>query len=290
MVQSNIRVVVAMKSSDKPKVRESEPQALGKPTIDQSFLKRYYEWEAEQGSRVRAMYEGNDRWDRHWHEKIRTSILALLKRYGSEGAFLDAGCGEGLYLQNYRANHRGSKCIGLDISRNYLKNARLSVDSVDFVEGDVCSLPFRDASFDVVLCTETLEHVLNPRQAFVELLRCSQRVVIVSVPGRTIFFHLARLFGLAKRRSIEEIFATPGGGHLHELRVREMERWIPRDQRWHKSEEVVTAYFSPILARRLRLPIQVIDLFDWIIARVPLLNTYGVVQCLVLNHGDVAEP
>lgn len=47
---------------------------------------------------------------------------------------------------------------------------------------DVHSLPHADLSFDVVLCTETLEHVTDTERAIRELLRVARSAVIVSVP------------------------------------------------------------------------------------------------------------
>jgi len=49
---------------------------------------------------------------------------------------------------------------------------------VDFV-GDICSIPVDDASFDVILCTEVLEHVAEPIRAVEEFAR-------IVKPGGTI--------------------------------------------------------------------------------------------------------
>jgi len=74
---------------------------------------------------------------------VRRLITAL-----PEGArVLDAGCGEGVLVEEYR--RRGLGIEGLDL--NY---------ESDFVRrGDVRSMPFADGSFDLVLLLDVLEHL-----------------------------------------------------------------------------------------------------------------------------------
>jgi SAM-dependent methyltransferase len=76
---------------------------------------------------------------------------------------LDAGAGECIYrplfaLQRYVAVDRAVGDGAWDYGR---------LDALSDLE----RLPFPDAGFDVVLCTETLEHVARPREVLVELRR-----------------------------------------------------------------------------------------------------------------------
>jgi len=52
------------------------------------------------------------------------------------------------------------------------------------IKADVCRLPFRDKSFDIVLCYHLLEHVDNYVKAIRELTRVARRLVIIRVPHR----------------------------------------------------------------------------------------------------------
>jgi SAM-dependent methyltransferase len=71
---------------------------------------------------------------------------------------LDAGAGEA----PYRALFPRARYVGLDDGRG---DPRWDYTGLN-VSGDLLAMPFGDASFDHVLCTETLEHLTDP-QAFV---------------------------------------------------------------------------------------------------------------------------
>ncbi len=95
---------------------------------------------------------------------------------------LDVGCGAG-FLSNYLAE-RGHRVIGLDAEDDCLAVAARhdGTRSVDYLHGDALSLPYVDASFDVVCAMDFLEHVEEPERAIAEAAR-------VLVPGGLFFFH-----------------------------------------------------------------------------------------------------
>jgi hypothetical protein len=49
-------------------------------------------------------------------------------------------------------------------------------------QADARELPFEDSQFDVALCSETLEHIVDYKAAFHELLRVASKAVVVTVP------------------------------------------------------------------------------------------------------------
>ena len=58
---------------------------------------------------------------------------------------------------------------------------------------NVQALSFPDRSFDIVLCQQVLEHVLNPVQAISELKRITKKQLLITVPYEP-FFTMARFF------------------------------------------------------------------------------------------------
>lgn len=84
---------------------------------------------------------------------------------------LDAGCGAGMAAQ-MAASH-GANVSGFDASEALLEIARERVPAGDFRLADLESVPFEDASFDVVTGFNSFQFASNPVQA----LREARRVV-----------------------------------------------------------------------------------------------------------------
>ena len=84
---------------------------------------------------------------------------------------IDVGCGDGRHI--VEAARRGCYAVGLDYDAVELRKARerIGAHRVDLVVGDASRLPFRDAAFDAVICTETLEHLPDDAGAIAEIAR-----------------------------------------------------------------------------------------------------------------------
>jgi ubiquinone/menaquinone biosynthesis C-methylase UbiE len=82
---------------------------------------------------------------------------------------LDAGCGSGFLI--HKLGSMETRFIGLDLGRVEIKSAASKCPLADFVIGDATQLPFREKTFDWVICTEVLEHLKNPYSAVKEFRR-----------------------------------------------------------------------------------------------------------------------
>ena len=93
--------------------------------------------------------------------------LRYLRSVGvpTEGRWLDVGTGAGALPEALRAT--GAQPVALDVSDRRATGR----ESVPFVTGRGERLPFRDGAFDVVHCSNVLEHVPDPWELIAELLR-----------------------------------------------------------------------------------------------------------------------
>jgi SAM-dependent methyltransferase len=87
--------------------------------------------------------------------------------------FLDAGCGDGRYLAALRPE-LPERIAGVDLSERILATARAAVPDADFRQANLEALPFADGEFDLVLCSQVIEHVLDAPAAALELARVLQ--------------------------------------------------------------------------------------------------------------------
>ncbi|CAM2818009.1 class I SAM-dependent methyltransferase [Rariglobus hedericola] len=101
----------------------------------------------------------------------------MARRYlPSEGLVLDAACGLGYGSAVLGCDHRGVQIIGLDNSDYAVAYGRAcfqpSHPNLRFEAGDVCDLSrFADASVDLVVSFETVEHLREPEHFLGEINR-----------------------------------------------------------------------------------------------------------------------
>jgi len=96
-------------------------------------------------------------------------ICDLVREHLPCEAFLDAGCGDGRYLAAL-AVELPARRAGFDISDRILETAGQRVDA-DLRQGNLEAIPFADGEFDLVLCSQAIEHVLHADVAVGELAR-----------------------------------------------------------------------------------------------------------------------
>ena len=100
----------------------------------------------------------------------------------SVAKILDAGCGEGFISNLIFRNCKDVEITGLEYTEEALQIAREMNPLATFVQGDIAKMPFASRSFDIVLCTEVLEHLADPLAALAELLRVAKGALIITVP------------------------------------------------------------------------------------------------------------
>lgn len=119
-------------------------------------------------------------------ENFFKTVLNQLQNLSIENV-LDVGCGEGFTLNKLKKNNIGKKYLGIDYSKTAIEIGKRLYPELDLKTGDIYKLEFKDNSFDLVICSEVLEHLENPLKALKELIRVSGKYILLSVPNEPLF-------------------------------------------------------------------------------------------------------
>ena len=115
------------------------------------------------------------------------STLIALSKPLSPKTILDAGCGEGFSMNKLSLNGIGEKIEGVEYSKEAISFGKKLFPDLTFSQGSIYELPYKDNSFDLVICTEVLEHLEEPEKALKEILQVSKKYLIISVPNEPLF-------------------------------------------------------------------------------------------------------
>ncbi|MDX6646589.1 MAG: hypothetical protein QOK40_2316 [Miltoncostaeaceae bacterium] len=83
---------------------------------------------------------------------------------------VDLGCGAGDSVDLFRSVDASVSWVGVDIEASPEVAERTRADA-EFVTFDGRTLPFEDATFELVYCKQVLEHVEHPRELVAEVAR-----------------------------------------------------------------------------------------------------------------------
>jgi len=89
---------------------------------------------------------------------------------------LDVGCGN---------QPHGDVNLDLYPHANIHRNIELNPKNIqNFIIGDARNLPFKSNTFSLVYCSHTLEHFNQPLKVLKELIRVSNKEIIIKIPHR----------------------------------------------------------------------------------------------------------
>ena len=125
--------------------------------------------------------------------RFNARLLALADAAAPQSV-LEVGCGEGFVLNYLAARRPHWRLMGCDISASAAAYARQHCPAAVVIEvADIYHLPMPPKTFDLVICSEALEHVADAPVALAALQRVSRGHVLVTVPHEPFFRILARL-------------------------------------------------------------------------------------------------
>ena len=159
-------------------------------------------------------------------------ILKMLKPITSfEGKrVLEVGCGLGVFCIHVAKN--GGQAIGLDISKSAILEAKdlsrkYGVQSqVDFIVSDARFLPFTDRCEDIIVSSETLEHIANHEKAFHEFARIidNSGIICLTVPNliSSLFFEYVFFMVMGQPKYVKRFLNVDKEFVFHYFKVKRL--------------------------------------------------------------------
>jgi SAM-dependent methyltransferase len=111
----------------------------------------------------------------------RRIILNMIKKIQFESV-LDAGCAQPNLLEFLVM--RGKNGYGCDISQKVIEKNRMNLPKCSFEAFDLCKQSYPlDKKFDLVICSEVLEHLSDWKAAISNLSKMSKKYILITVPS-----------------------------------------------------------------------------------------------------------
>lgn len=163
---------------------------------------------------------------------------------------IDIGCGEGRHTIK-ACQQQDTICVGADYGFDPLVETRnklnfhksindLNCRSVDLSRMDATRLPFKDNSFDVVICSEVLEHIPEDKQAMSELVR-------IVKPGKTLAVSVPRFLPEKICWALSDEYFNANMGHVRiykkEALVKALESFGLQNTGYHHAHSLHAPYW-----------------------------------------------
>jgi ubiquinone/menaquinone biosynthesis C-methylase UbiE len=113
-----------------------------------------------------------------WVERRRLACIRQMLAVRPGDRILEVGCGGGHVLRMFPNN----ELVGVDVSGRMIAKARRNLRgyNVELLKGELDELELPPASFERIICTEVLEHVVDPQRLLSELAR------VLAVDGKIV--------------------------------------------------------------------------------------------------------
>lgn len=155
-----------------------------------------------------------------WHKEKLKTVLNLIEN--NPKSILDVGCASGWFLSEINKKFPKSKCTGIDIYNNVINFGIKKYKSLHLICADAHQLPFKNNSFELVICTEVLEHVVNPKIILKEIERvlAPNGAAIIEMDSGNLLFHLVWYWWNNIRSSVWK------DAHIHYFNTKKLQKML----------------------------------------------------------------
>lgn len=135
---------------------------------------------------------------------------------------LDIGCASGFLTSQIANFFVPSDTFGVDSYKQAVEFGKKTYPDIKFKYADAHKLPFKNESFDLITCIETLEHLENPKGAISEMHRCLKNKgrVLIGQDTDNLLFKIIWMIWTKRRGKVWH------NSHLHPYSPKRLEKLI----------------------------------------------------------------
>jgi len=159
---------------------------------------------------------------RIWHTGKADAVLSMVK--GSPARILDVGSAGGWFLSQIASVYPNAECFGIDVYNPAITYAKKLYPKIQFKVADGHKIPFADDSFDLVICTEVLEHVVNPEKVTSEIERVLKKkgIAVIEMDSGNVLFRVVWHWWTNMRKGVWR------DSHIHTFSTNKLEKLLKK--------------------------------------------------------------
>lgn len=158
---------------------------------------------------------------RLWHRnKLNNVVSAIKSKYTNPLSILDVGSASGWFLSELKKEFKNSECVGIDTYKAAINYGKKKYKNIKLVRTDAHKIPFKENTFEVIVCCEVLEHVEEPEIVIKEMRRILKKngTLIVEIDTGNWLFKLIWYFWTNLRKGVWR------DSHIHSFSVEKLKR------------------------------------------------------------------
>jgi len=152
----------------------------------------------------------NDMYAKPLQNKRKDRVEIEMKNYCKGKSFYDIGCAEGLFC-DLAMSYGATRSKGVDIVEEKIEKAKLQFPNCEFDTVDCLNLK-EEKSYDVVLCSEVLQHIVDYKKCLSELVKIIDKNGIFILTTPNLALNESHVFAdLDPNQSPEQLLQEIGG-------------------------------------------------------------------------------
>lgn len=155
-----------------------------------------------------------------WHINKLNSVIKHIPYAPKK--ILDVGCASGWFLSRVFEKFPSTECCGIDVYEKGVTYGRNKYPHLSLQVADAHNIPYKSNTFDVVISTEVLEHVDDPRLVLLEIKRVlkDDGIAIIELDSGSVLFSIVWFLW---RKINGRVW---NDSHLHSFTVKKLEKII----------------------------------------------------------------